>query len=81
LRGSSHAVALTSAISSGGEAARATRAFPVTQPLKTLVVKAFSPAADKLGHHLSRAPISTLLIPSAAYSTSLARWTSRCGRE
>jgi hypothetical protein len=50
--GSSHAIALTSATSSGGEAARATRAFPVAQSFKALVMKALSPAADKLGHHL-----------------------------
>jgi len=54
--GSSHAIALTSATCSGGEAARATHAFLVTQPIKALVVKAFSPPADKLGHHLQPPP-------------------------
>jgi hypothetical protein len=50
--GSSHAIALTSATCSGADAARATRAFPITQPAKTLVVKALSPTTHKLGHHL-----------------------------
>jgi hypothetical protein len=49
--GSSHAIALTSATCSGGEAARAARAFPVLQTFKTLIVEAFSPPTDKLGHH------------------------------
>jgi hypothetical protein len=49
--GSSHAIALTSATSSGGEAARAARAFPIAQPLDPLLVKTSSPPPDKLRHH------------------------------
>jgi hypothetical protein len=52
LLGSSHAIALTSATCSGGEAARSSRAFPVAQPLDPLLVEPFSPPPDKLGQHL-----------------------------
>jgi hypothetical protein len=47
--GSSHAIALTCATSSGGKTARATRALSVRQPLEALLAEASSPAPHDLG--------------------------------
>jgi len=52
LLGSSHAIALTSATCSGGEAARASRASSVAQSLDPLLTEPSSPPPDEFGQHL-----------------------------
>jgi len=50
--GSSHAIALTCATSSGGKTTRAPRAWPVLQTVQTLLGEAFSPATDDIRMHI-----------------------------
>ena len=51
-RGSSHAIALTCAISCGGKTTRASRAWPVLQTFQTLLGEAFSPTPHDIGIHI-----------------------------
>ncbi len=50
--GSSHATALTSATSSGGKAARATRPRSILETLESLLAEASSPVSDAVGRHV-----------------------------
>jgi len=50
--GASHAIALTSATSSGGKTARATRPRFVLEPLEPLLAEASSPVPDAIGRHI-----------------------------
>jgi hypothetical protein len=51
-RGSSHAIALTCATSSGGKTTRAPRAWSVLQTLQVLLGEAFSPPPDDIRIHI-----------------------------